>query len=74
MDRLTNRIILLGFGLLLLIGSAGTAGPVFAFLTAAAAAALGMCIESRLSYALYLAVFVMAVIEPQTLLFFGIFL
>lgn len=74
MDGLTDRIILLGFGLLLLIKSAGTAGPVFAFLTAAAASALGMCIESRrLSYALYLAVFIMAVIEPKTLLFFGVF-
>lgn len=75
MDGAINRMILLGFGCILLADGGNGTAPVFAFLTAATMAALGICWqEKRLSYFLYGITLVLAFIEPTVLLFFPVFL
>lgn len=73
MDPIADRVILLAFCFLALSGSEGTAGPVFACLSAVTAAALGICVESRrLSYAAYAVCLVLSIAVPETLLFFPV--
>lgn len=75
MDEAINRIILLGFGCILLADGGNGTAPVFAFLTATTMAALGVCWqEKRLSYFLYGVTLVLTLIEPTVLLFFPVFL
>lgn len=75
MDKITDKIILLGFGMFLLPDKSGAARPVAAFLITVAAAALGSYIEEKkILYVLFAAVFLAALQNPAVLLFFPVFL
>lgn len=75
MDKITDKMILLGFGIFLLWGSAGAARPVTAFLAAVTAAALGIYIEEKkYLFLLFAVVFLASLKNPEVLLFFPVYL
>lgn len=75
MDKITDKMILLAFGIFLLWGGDGAMRPVTALLAAVTAAALGIYIEEKkLFYFLFAAVFLTSLINPEALLFFPVFL
>lgn len=75
MDQIVDKVILLGFGAVLLFGRSGTSEPVIAFLIAVVAAALGIYIEEKkYMYVFFAVMFIIAVFQPVCLIFFSIFL